>query len=112
MKEAKEENDDCFFFQERSTEEPEVCGGLIWRGKASNYISSYNSIESKESLRLLKRKSCPGCSRCDWVLDAMKEDFPEMPIIIDGRLYTYFIHTFKDWETTELDHIEIVEVKE
>ncbi len=36
--------------------EPETCKGLFWRGSISCYISSYKSIETKKSLRLLKRK--------------------------------------------------------
>ncbi len=93
--------------------EADDCKGLYWRGSVSQYISSHNSIEKRESLRLLKRKSCAGCSYCGWVIDAFKEDFPAIPDIKHGQLYTFFPHVYRDFESfhDELDYIEIVEAK-
>lgn len=92
----------------------EVCKGLYWRGSVSHYVSSHNSIEKRESLRLLKRMSCPGCQYCWWILESNKESLPAIPDIKHGQLYTFFAHTSKDWESghTELDYIEIVEAIE
>ena len=90
----------------------EECKGLYWRGSISQFISSHNSIERRESLRLLKRKSCPGCQYCWWILDWFKEDFPAVPDLKQHQLYTYVVHQSRDWESghIEVDYIELVEV--
>lgn len=56
------------------------CKGLFFRASISCFLSSHNSIESKKSLRLLKRKSCNGCPQCSWVLE---EEFPEYIVNVD-----------------------------
>ena len=70
---------------------------------------------------MLKRKSCPGCEKCGWIIDFMHEDI-DMYELDDnymdnckhGKLYTTNIVTSRDWETgiEEIDCIEFVEVPE
>jgi len=43
------------------------CKGIFYRFSSSVYLSSHDSIEVRESYRLLKRKSCPGCLRCQQI---------------------------------------------
>ena len=79
----------CFHKKEKGPE----CKGLIFRGHTNCYISSYHSVEVKKSLRLLKRLSCKGCTKCEWVWDEMAMDILDgevsdaLPDIEDGKLY-------------------------
>ena len=94
-----------------------VCKGLYWRAKINTFLSSYNSIEHKESLRFLKRKSCPGCEQCGWVFDYIQEAVGFDGIVIqdleDGGLYTYNVVTSKGYYDPypETDYIEFIKVK-
>jgi hypothetical protein len=45
------------------SDEPD-CKGIFFRYSRSAYVSSHNSIEFRESYRLLKKRSCPGCDTC------------------------------------------------
>lgn len=40
------------------------CKGMFFRYSKNSFVSSHGSIEIRESYRLLKRKSCPGCDMC------------------------------------------------
>jgi len=100
------------------TIDKDTCKGLFWRASSSCYVSSHNSIESRKSLRLLKRLSCRGCEKCDWVLDFLKEDinydpYDRLERCEDGKIYTYEVITSTEWETghTEIDCIDFKEVK-
>lgn len=98
----------------------DLCKGLFWRYTVSTFLSSHNSIEVKKSLRLLKKKSCPGCSTCGWVFDYLKErigiDGPEDYVgdLEPGKIYTYNVITSQGFEDLylEVDGIEFIEVKE
>jgi hypothetical protein len=50
------------------------CKGLFWKRPVSTFLSSLRSIESRTSLRLLKRESCPGWEQCEWVRGSPTED--------------------------------------
>jgi hypothetical protein len=87
-------------------------------------VSSYNSIEVRKSLRLLKKMSCPGCEKCEWLWDFLNEDIWAIASpgenndyvgnIKDGKIYTYYAHTSQGFEDLypEIDCIEFVEVKD
>ena len=94
------------------------CKGLFWRGSVSSYLSSHNSIEVRKSLRFLKKMSCRGCSKCEWLYEHFSEDicsnFPNKDYLGDikhGALYTYQISTSRVLYD-EIDNIDFVEVKE
>ena len=94
-----------------------ICKGLYWCASTSYYISVHNSIESRKSLRLLKKKSCPGCAKCEWVFGFLNEQMDEydpLEEIEHGKLYTYNVASSTEWETgyTEIDYIDFKEVKE
>jgi len=106
---------------EKEVPEVEVCKGLFWRASVSSFLSSYNSIEVRKSLRLLKRKSCPGCKKCDWLWEYFSEDIPIMADgrdylgkLKDGATYTFQVHTSRGFEDLydEIDSIDFIEVKE
>ena len=106
-----------FLLEDKSPEE-KTCKGLYWRGKVSLFFSSHNSIENRKSLRFLKRMSCNGCGSCDWLWDIIREDADCQDDIInhveDGKLYTFKVHTSRDWESGhyEVDETEFAEVME
>lgn len=95
------------------------CKGLFWRASVSSFISSYKSIETRKSLRLLKKKSCPGCDHCSWILEYLQEDVYGDPIndflgnLKHGKIYTAKITSYKGYYDMYPEvEIEIVEVKE
>jgi hypothetical protein len=76
----------------------DTCKGLIFRASVKSYINGGNIIVRKH-LNLLKRKSCAGCERCGWILDA--DNLPEyinyftnqdvLEKLKHGQLYTVSI---------------------
>ena len=99
-------------------DQPETCIGLTFRGYRNFYYQD-GRLELKQGIRLLKRKSCPGCEKCGWMLDELKEllycDSVIMPEIEHGNLYSIrTINVSRDWETGYVDDydIEIYEVEE
>ena len=69
------------------------CKGLVFRGSVNPFLSAHRSFEVKKSLRLLKRKSCPGCKDCEWVWENMNQDLYDagrvdiLEDIEDGKIY-------------------------
>ena len=99
-----------------------TCKGLVYRGYVSVYATR-RGIESKSSLRLLRRKSCrPGCEQCGATLDFIQEEvaaevlkFPEE--IEDGALYQPIIANDYmggyHWDSYEADYwVEFKKIKE
>lgn len=95
-----------------------TCIGRIYRGHRSIFTTE-GRIEERVSLKLLKRKSCPGCKHCGWEEELISEyvancDF-DMNHIEDGKLYKVaVVNVTKDWETGYVDdyELEAVEVKD
>jgi hypothetical protein len=50
------------------------CKGKVYRCYINQYYSYHKSIEVRKSLRLLKKESCSGCEKCDWVDEFLSED--------------------------------------
>ena len=105
--------------------EDKKCKGLYWRGSESLYLSSYESVETRKSLRFLKRMSCSGCEKCDWILDFLKDDLSNnycnynIDHVEDGKLYTikYTIKInttqgYYDFLYPEVDSVEFIKVEE
>ena len=97
------------------TEEP--CKGVFFRGYSSLFYDG-NKIEQRQGVRLLKGKSCTGCSQCLWVYDNLSEEVScetlIMPKIEHGELYSVrIINESTDWETGIVDswETEIYKVK-
>lgn len=101
--------------------EESKCKGVFWRGWVSTYLSQYKSVEVRKSLRLLKRKSCPGCEKCEWIWDFINEEIyggdmycsDLLSNIENGKTYTYKIDGGWDWETGiwEIDGFYFKEVE-
>jgi hypothetical protein len=94
----------------------EPCKGLHFRGHRSIfYDSKKHKIERRENITLLKRISCKGCAKCEWLYELYKEsvemDSLAFPTEIeDGAIYGIVIHTSTNWETgyEDIDYIEII----
>ena len=96
--------------------EPE-CKGLVFRGYRSTFYSK-GRLEMRQGVRLLKSKSCPGCNKCRWETDEIREAIDcnslIMPGIKDGALYgLHAVNISKDWETGYVDayDLEIYELE-
>lgn len=80
-----------YLFQLSPKEKEEiVCKGVFFRGY-NNIFFSGGRLEQKRGYRLLKRKSCPGCSGCTWLRDeALIEEASnsdDLSVIKDYGLY-------------------------
>lgn len=48
------------------------CKGIVFRGYTNRYYDGYK-IVFKQELRILRRKSCPGCEQYGWIYEALAE---------------------------------------
>lgn len=93
------------------------CKWLTFRGYSNLYFDPKTySVKMKHELRLLKRRSCPGCKHCNWIYDDLRETLDNviLPDIIDGELYTIqYVNEHKDWETGIVDdyNLEFIHIK-
>ena len=48
------------------------CKGMIFRGKKSQWLADgFFNYHTRSSLNFLVRKSCKGCSQCDWLWESV-----------------------------------------
>lgn len=94
------------------------CKGRVYRYRESNYISASGEIVIKQSFRLLKRLSCPGCEKCGWMMETLSEDMscgclPEIKghPQADGIYQLVFKAGAPDWETGVVEDWEWYFVK-
>ena len=93
------------------------CIGQKYRYRENRYFSDGIYCE-KITFTLLKRKSCPGCERCEWLSEWISEDMssdggPQIPPgLQDFDVCSLdVIAEHRDWETGHVDDIEIGFVK-
>lgn len=103
----------------KQDEVKKACKGVFWRGHVSSY--EYDGVIGvKKTLRLLKKKSCPGCPHCGWLQDYLAEDVCNEPNIDylgdieDGALYTYNVESSQGYYDLypEIDEIKFIKVEE
>lgn len=96
------------------------CKGLFFRCEVSSYVSG-TTIGTHKKLRLLKRKSCKGCSQCDFVWEVITEDatayFGSEDYLFgleNGKIYRPNVITSQGYFDLypEVDGLEFVEVKD
>lgn len=82
------------------------CKGLFYRYRENNYISQSGEIVISQSLRPLKKLSCPGCDKCSGTDECLQEDIScdTMPTIkgklTDQGIYELiYIPGSRDYET-------------
>ena len=88
--------------------DPSNCKGLVFRGYNSTFISG-NYVGKHQGIKLLKKKSCPGCEKCDYLLDEINESVAcgvlEMDEIEHGELYSVSVKIDSiDYETGYADN--------
>ena len=105
-------------------DDPEVCKGLVFRCERTAWFGIDQDINFRRRFRLLKRKSCPGCSKCDWMWDDLSERFSDFGSQQDGIDYDDCEHgKLYELQTTDVSYdyesgfvdsynMKFVEVKE
>ena len=96
------------------------CKGLYWRGSENIFIDCDGRIKQTNELRILKKKSCPGCEKCGWIFDQISETIASgtpsnlLSKIEHGKLYQFRWNITTEWESgiTEIDEIWFEEVEE
>jgi len=96
------------------------CSGLFFRCKINDFWNERTkSIEYKTSYRLLKRRSCKGCSLCEWfyecrsmvgsddVMDIVPPKQPEN----DAIYQLLYVPGSPDWESGYVEDWEWVLTK-
>lgn len=85
------------------------CAGVFFRYSKSVFLSSHKSIEIRESFRILKKKSCPGCDKCQQLWEDFSMVDVEDAIVFpkkskDGAMYeATFVSGGIDPDTGYLD---------
>lgn len=107
------DDQDTFTFLER----PKVdkCKGLFFRTIINNFSCYQYKIGQRIDFKFLKRKSCTGCEKCDWLWDDLREGDNEVDIpkhlnhgdIVELKV----ISVGRDWETGYIDEVDIGMVK-
>lgn len=104
--------------------QPDECKGLFFRCE-SNYFLSGETYVERTRMRLLKRRSCPGCDKCWPLWDELGEeagnanaaykgafttDPPEIaPYVEHGGVYQLRVQVDStDWETGYVDDYHMV----
>jgi len=91
----------------QASEQKGVCQGAVYRASVSSYQTK-RGLALDFRLNKLERKSCPGCSFCWWLDEALRdipaEDIRGFVEIEHGRLYILYIaEEHRDWETGMID---------
>lgn len=98
--------------------EPDTCKGVYFRYTETTYAGGGRFVFKKQ-ISLLKRMSCPGCSKCCWVIDDAEMGMSEVgstyfefaPDLQHNDIVTLRIEIDStDWETGYADdwHVEVV----
>lgn len=102
-----------FDIAEPTPKPEEECKGLIYRGRVNEFFNANGDYIEKKTMSPLKRKSCKGCEKCDWLTDDANEQLGcriplEMPEIIDGNMYQLKVTSYsRDWESGLVDDWEV-----
>lgn len=95
------------------------CMGLFFKAKINNFVNTRGEVIHSVRMVPIKRRSCPGCSACDYLKDDLSEQLKsggEFPIIkdaSDGDIYELKATNFStDWETGYIDGWDLEFVKQ
>ena len=86
------------------------CKGLFFRLRINNFFLPHK-IAFRNDYKLLKSKSCSGCSQCDWMIDDFYNgtQILEDKEIVDGGLYRLGVTNIgRDWETGHVDKYDLI----
>ena len=103
---------------EEKTDEP-ICKGKTYRARVNRYINSKDEYVYTERMIPLKRLSCPGCPKCGWMDDEIREHIDCETLIHidikDGATYSLQVtNVSTDWETGYVDDytLEFIEIED
>jgi len=101
-----------------NTDNSNKCKGKIFRGKVNMFLNAKGHYVYQERMIPLKRKSCPGCEYCNYLLDDMLPEFincgpsPIIQNIVDHALYRLsVVNESRDYETGIIDCWDLEFVK-
>ena len=86
------------------------CKGIVARYTKNCYFNGRDIVQ-KEAYSILKRKSCSGCEKCGWILEAIQEECglennipAPRTILYDGDLVQFkLVCNGTDYETGVCD---------
>lgn len=90
------------------------CRGIFLKAHVSVYLAKDGSLNANQKLKVLKRRSCSGCSHCGGLYEAFREAaydgrFPVYEQLTDGKVYMLALEiTSTDWETGIPDDYDLV----
>ena len=110
-----------FEFLEPTKKKVARCKGLVYRCSVQEFMTEKRLVRQIE-FRLLKRRSCPGCDQCGFMLDDLRDRldpfcsgiyWPQQPKH-NGLYSPRVTNITKDWESGIVDDwdVEMVEVPE
>jgi len=98
---------------EKSNEEP--CKGLCFRGYTNTHWFG-DKFRVTNELRLLKKRSCPGCAQCSYLTEELQSNVIVLtPEIEHGKLYELRVtNVSRDYESGIVDdwNVEFCKVRE
>lgn len=94
----------------------QLCRGQVYRGFSTLFNDGNKRVERREGIRLLKKKSCPGCEHCGATLEHLSDhidcDTFQLPDIEHGALYILdIVDTSTDPETGIVDDWSLAAIK-
>lgn len=97
-------------------EEKSTCKGLFFRAVRNKFYIKEKRIVEHLELRFLKKKSCPGCEKCDFLWYDLQESDESISLshIEQDKIYSPVITNIsRDWETGYIEdwEIEFQEIK-
>jgi len=101
---------------EKSKAEKSTCIGTVFKCTGSQWATD-EGVFSRKAMRIAKRKSCPGCADCGWLMEYIKEDVAYHDDINflnecePDKYYSIRVNSSQDWESGhwEIDDWEFVE---
>jgi len=81
------------------------CKGKIYKANISKYIGKNDSINMKISMAPMKRLSCSGCPKCDYLFEYANEekDTIDLSEIENDKLYQLYYNITKWADNEEYD---------
>jgi hypothetical protein len=99
-------------------EKKSECVGKFFRAQRSYFMTGNGGFSLQIRMTPLKRKSCPGCKDCEWIMDEIQEGIScETPPLIEsvenGKIYKIgFANISTDFETGYVDGYDIILIEE
>lgn len=101
--------------QQKEQQENKPCEGKVYRAHLNAFINSKGEYVEQKRMTPMKRMSCPGCEKCDWLLEDLREQIistdmsPIVTTLVNKAFYRLVVANItKDWESGIVDGWDIV----